>query len=214
MTYLEVVNTVLRRIREKEVTSVNATSYSRLIGDLVNDVKDEVEYSWNWNALRQTYSVTTGTGVFNYVLNGAQSGTNILNAWNDTGKTQLFPMSTLNAERVYLQDRLEGSPAYYNVNGTDANGNLLVDVYPIPDTSYVLTFNVCASQPDLVNDTDHIWVPNRPVIEGTVARAITERGEDGGTASSVAEARYNQALSDAIAADASLHPDEIVWVAE
>ena len=213
MTYLEVVNTVLRRIREKEVTSVNATSYSRLIGDLVNDVKDELEYSWNWNALRQTYSVNTGIGVFNYVLNGAKSGTYILNAWNDTAKTELVPMSTLNAERVYLQDRLEGAPAYYNVNGTDATGNLLVDVYPIPDTSYVLTFNVCASQPDLVNDSDLIWVPARPVIEGSVARAITERGEDGGLNSSEAYALYKAALSDYIALEASRYPEEECWSA-
>jgi hypothetical protein len=213
MTYLELVNTVLRRVREKEVPSVNATTYSKLIGDLLNDVKDEVEYSWNWNALRQTYIVNTGVNVFNYVLTGAVSGTQILNAWNETGKTQLLPMSTLYAEKVYLQDRQEGSPAYYNVNGVDENNNLLVDVYPIPNTNYTLTFNVCTSQPNLVNDSDRLWVPPRPVIEGTVARAITERGEDGGTASSVAEARYNQALSDAIAADASLHPDEVIWVA-
>ncbi len=213
MTYLEIINSVLRRLREKEVLSANSSSYSRLIGDLVNDVKDEVESSWNWNALRQTYSVSTSEGLFNYVLGGALSGTQILNAWNDTGKTELIQMSTLKAESVYLQDRLAGSPCYYNVNGTDENGNLQIDVYPIPDTAYILTFNVCASQPNLVNDTDRLWVPPRPVIEGTVARAIIERGEDGGTAYTVAQARYDQALSDAISSDAALHPDETVWTA-
>ena len=54
MTYLECVNRVLRRLRENEVTTVTETPYSKLIGDLVNVVKVEVEDSWNWSALRTT----------------------------------------------------------------------------------------------------------------------------------------------------------------
>ena len=35
MTYLNLVNAVLRRMRETEVTSISATAYSALIGELV-----------------------------------------------------------------------------------------------------------------------------------------------------------------------------------
>ena len=45
MTYLNLVNNVLRRLRETEVTSVQTTAYSKLIGDIVNDAKDLVENS-------------------------------------------------------------------------------------------------------------------------------------------------------------------------
>ena len=39
MTYKDLVNNVLRRLRETEVSSVQTNSYSKLIGDLVNDAK-------------------------------------------------------------------------------------------------------------------------------------------------------------------------------
>ena len=45
MTYLEIVNKVLVRLRENEVTSLTENSYSKLIADLVNVVKREIENS-------------------------------------------------------------------------------------------------------------------------------------------------------------------------
>ena len=45
MTYLQLVNSVLRRLREDEVTTVGQTSYSKLIGEFVNDAKRTVEDS-------------------------------------------------------------------------------------------------------------------------------------------------------------------------
>ena len=51
MTYLELVNNVLRRLRETEVTTVQSTSYSKLIGDIVNDAKRLVEDAWDWKVL-------------------------------------------------------------------------------------------------------------------------------------------------------------------
>jgi len=36
MTYLDLVNNVLRRLREDEVTTVNANVYSRMVGDFIN----------------------------------------------------------------------------------------------------------------------------------------------------------------------------------
>jgi len=43
MTYLNIVNNVLRRMREEEVTSVSSTTYSKMVGDFVNDAKRMVE---------------------------------------------------------------------------------------------------------------------------------------------------------------------------
>lgn len=213
MTYLEIVNRVLRRMREKEVTSVSSTSYSRLIGDLVNDVKDEVEQAWNWNALRSTYRVETVNGLLNYVLVNAKQGGRLLNAWNDTSKIQLQELTTLAAENAFLSQRDPGEPIFYSFNGTNVNDDLQVDVWPIPDGVYVLTFNMVIAQDTLTADGTAIRVPWKPIVEGSIARAIQERGEDGATGAEVQNARYRQALSDAIAADSSLHEDEITWVA-
>ena len=87
MTYLDLVNNVLRRLRETEVSSVQSTSYSKLIGDLVNDAKDLVETSWDWSALRTTLTITTTADVFNYSLTGSQNNIKELNVLNDTSNS-------------------------------------------------------------------------------------------------------------------------------
>ena len=46
-TYLTLVNSVLKRLLEKTVTSVSQNQYSHLIGEFVNDAKREVEDAWN-----------------------------------------------------------------------------------------------------------------------------------------------------------------------
>jgi hypothetical protein len=59
MTYLELVNDVLVRLREQTVTTVGLTTYSSLIGKFVNDAKRQIEDAYDWNALGQTITVTT-----------------------------------------------------------------------------------------------------------------------------------------------------------
>ena len=39
MTYLNLVNGVLRRLREDEVSNVSESTYSKMVGDYVNDGK-------------------------------------------------------------------------------------------------------------------------------------------------------------------------------
>ena len=84
MTYLNIVNNVLRRLREDEVTSVQDSTYSKMAGDFVNDAKRIVEDSWDWSALRTTLTITTTADVFNYVLTGSQNRIKALNVINDT----------------------------------------------------------------------------------------------------------------------------------
>jgi len=84
MTYLQLVNKVLRRLREDEVASIDQNSYSRLVGEFVNDAKRTVEDTWDWTALRTTLTVTTSDAAFNYVLNGSQNRMKILDVINDT----------------------------------------------------------------------------------------------------------------------------------
>ena len=85
MTYLNLVNNILRRLRERTVSTVEENAYSTLIGVLVNDAKEEIENAWNWSALRTTLSATTTSGTFNYELNGSQNRFRMLNVVNDTG---------------------------------------------------------------------------------------------------------------------------------
>lgn len=210
MTYLEIVNKVLRRLRETEVSTVNENTYSTLIGDLVNSIKSEVENAYNWSVLRQTLTATTSNNLFNYVLTGAGTRFKVIDVVNDTSNWFMNERSlTWFNQQFLLTTPQTGSPAYYNFNGVDTNGDTQVDVFPIPNGNYALRFNVVLPQADLVNDADVIQVNGQLVVEGTIGRAISERGEDGGNQDQ--EFRYKNMLADLIAIEANNRPDEITW---
>jgi hypothetical protein len=210
MTYLQIVNRVLRRLREQEVESLTSTTYATLIADLVNEVKRDVENSWNWSALRTTLTATTAPDLFNYVLTGTGTTFRILDAINDTTNTYIENRPGSWFDRQFLMATVQkAAPAYYNFNGVNANGDTQVDIFPIPDGIYDLRFNVILPQADLVLATDALQIPAPLVIEGTIARAISERGEDGGFQEQ--EQRFRSMLADYIAIEAGQRPDETVW---
>lgn len=211
MTYLEIVNKVLVRLRENEVTSLNESSYSSLIADLVNVVKREVENSWNWHALRTTLSATTVDDLFNYVLVGFGTTSRVLHVYNDTDDIELYPKSSTWFDRQMrmVSTPQKGSPQYYNFNGVSSFGDLQMDVYPIPDKAYDIRINIVKQQDDLTEATESILVNPNLVIEGVVSRAIMERGEDGGSMDH--ELRYRNMLADLIAIEAGHRPDEVTW---
>ena len=211
MTYLECVNRVLRRLRESEVTTVNETPYSKLIGDLVNVVKVEVEDSWDWSALRTTLTATTTNSLFNYVLVGSGTRLRVLDVINDTDNFFIEQRGTRWFDKQFLINSEQlGSPLYYNFNGVNSNGDTQVDFFPIPDGVYNIRLNVILPQAELVTDSTQIQIPSLLLVEGALARAISERGDDGGYAEQ--EQRYRSMASDLIAVESSQRLDEMVWV--
>ena len=212
MTYLELVNAVLRRLREKEVGTVSQTAYSKLIGDFINEAKAEIENAWDWSSLRTTLALNTTSGVFNYELNGTQNNFEILDVWNDTSNIEMQPKSAhwFNAEFLTAEPQ-SGQPMFYNFNGVSSDGDAQVDIYPVPDKTYSLLFNVSIRNRVLNDDNDVIYIPHRPVILTALAMAIEERGEDGGQQSINAYQMAQSAISDEIAYDAARHPEDTVW---
>jgi len=213
MTYLEIVNKVLVRLRENEVTSLTENSYSKLIADLVNVVKREIENAWNWDALRETLTLTTAADLFNYVLTGFGTTSRVLNVFNDTEDIHMYYRSSkwFDTQFRMVDTPSKDAPMYFNWNGT-SNGDLQVDVYPIPDGVYNLRFNIAKQQADLSAATDVLLIDANLLIEGVVARAISERGDDGGFMDQ--EARYKNMLADFIAIEAGRNPDEVTWYAQ
>jgi len=210
MTYLELVNKVLVRLREEEVTSVQETPYSKLIGELVNVVKREVEDTWNWSHLRTSVVVTTVAGLYSYQLIGVNVRSRIIDVYNETSKHELFLKSTKWFNRVYLESTVSAAkPQYYNLNGVSVEGDNLVDLFPIPDAAYNVYFSAIIPQGDLVGDGDVIKMPYQMVVEGALGRAISERGDDGGSGEQ--EGKYQRVVSDYIAFDAANRPDETIW---
>jgi hypothetical protein len=212
-TYIQLVNEVLIRLREREVTSINDTAYSKLIGKFVNDAKRQAEDAYNWNALSTTLTADTVPGIFNYVLEGSGQRFRMIDVINDTSNYILKNNTTREMDRLFLitsSDR--GEPRYYNFNGTNANGDTQVDIYPIPNTVYSLRFNIIRPQPPLVANSDVLLIPHEPVIFGAVARAMAERGEDGGFDSNAMYALYQQSLGDAIGLESGRYIEESAWI--
>lgn len=214
MTYLELVNAVLKRLREDEVTTVTASNYSKLIGSYVNDAKMDVENSYSWNSLSDTLTVNTGTGIFNYTLVGSGQRFEVIDVWNNSANQKFFlenrPVSWM-TKALLTTNPQQNAPLYYCFNGEDANGDTSVDIYPIPNGTYQIFFNITKPQPDLVNNTDRLLVPSLPVIMGAYARALAERGEDGGIGSGDAFMFYQKALGDAIAIESNRYVEESNW---
>jgi hypothetical protein len=212
MNYLEAINSVLKRLRERPVESVNENEYSTLIGILLNDSKREVEEAWDWSALRNTLTVTTSSGVFNYELNGSQNNIKILDVINDTSNHVMYYKAAHWFTKQYLTGSVaEGTPQYYSFNGVSDDGDTLVDLYPKPNDTFNLRFNVIQRTGDMELEADRLTVPNAPVILLAYAKAVEERGEDNGQTGNTAYLTANKALSDAISLDTLKHPEELDW---
>jgi hypothetical protein len=214
MTYLQLVNAVLRRLRENEVTTAvgNADSYTKLIGDFVNDAKRIVEDAWDWSSLRTTFTVETQANVFSYALNGTGTASKTLDVVNDTSNAFMRQASSSWMNNAFLnQDAPTGAPTYYSWNGFDANGYLIADIFPIPDGVYALRFNMVDRTQPFTADATVLNVPSAPVIHYAVALASRERGDTGGTSSQELFAIADSTLADAIAMDAARFPSETTW---
>ena len=213
-TYLQLVNNILIRLREREVASINETSYSKLIGLFVHDSIEMVENAWGWSNLRETLTLTTTADVFNYALTDSGDKSTILDVINDTSNNFM----QYKTAHWFNQTFLNGTPARstpnsYVYNGLNDDGDTQVDIYPIPDGVYTIYFNVIKRSPDILADSDTVKVPFLPVQALAYAMALEERGEDGGVSPVSAKALAQGYLSDAIALDASKHPEELIWEA-
>jgi hypothetical protein len=214
MNYIQLVNSVLRRLRETEVSSVSDNAYSKLIGDFVNDAKRNVEDSYNWNSLSDTLTAVTAVDIFNYVLVGSGQRFRVIDVLNDSSDVIVRNASTRWMNQQFLLNPTQkGSPQYYNFNGTDSNGDTQVDLFPVPNGVYNVRFNVILPQPLLEADADNLLVPSEPVVFLAYAKALAERGEDGGLLSSEAYGLYKTSLADAIALEAGRYFEEETWSA-
>jgi hypothetical protein len=184
LTYLQITNRVLARLREAAVATVSETIYSTFITTLINQVKGEIEAAWYWQALRDTFSITTVTTVTSYAFTGAGSDASVLDGWNTTTPGLLERGTNDDFDSYYYGTTSiqTGSVTKYIPAGVDANYDLKIDVWPKPVTGSgageTLKFVVYKPQADLSNDADIPLVPQSVLIEEVIARALNERGDD------------------------------------
>jgi hypothetical protein len=212
-TYLQLVNNVLTRLRETTVAGVNDTPYSSLIAVLVNDAKREVEDAHKWSTHSTTIVVPTVNGTYEYSLTGSGQRFKIDDVLNDTEDTPVrYVANNWINRQFYLADATQrAAPIYYSYSGVDSNDDAKVQVWPIPDGVYSLRFELSIPQGDLVNNSDSLKVPAHLVELLAYAKAVGERGEDGGANFSELFQMYRLALADAIALERNRFEEDVVW---
>jgi hypothetical protein len=209
MTYLELVNDVLVRLRESTVTTVSETAYSALIGKFVNDAKRQIEDSYTWNVLAQTVTITTAAGTSSYALTGAGQKFRVTDAINTTSVITLDNTTVADMNRkLNFGTPSQSIPSEFCYNGVDGNGDTKVDLFPVPNGVYTLLFDLIIPQANLSADGTSVKVLDYLVTQSAYARALIERGEDGGTNSAEAYALFRGMLSDAIAMESTRYPED------
>lgn len=214
MTYLELINNVLVRLRETTVSTNNQTTYSSLIGLFVNDAKRQIEDAYGWNVLGQTITITTTPGVYSYSLVGSGQKFQVQDVINVTSNVGLRNIGFVEMNRYqnFATPGL-GIPEYYSFDGVDGNGDTKVLLYSRPDGVYSIPFSLVIPQAPLTADSTRVLVPAALVVQNAYARALVERGEDGGLNSSEAYQLYRGMLADQIALEGTRYPEAQEFVA-
>ena len=211
-TYLNIVNEVLRRLREDEVTSVAENTYSKMVGDFVNDAKQIVEDSHQWSTLRTTIVVPTVADTTEYSLTNAGERVRIYSVINDTSNFFMrYESPNWFNNAYYISGEVTGSPDSYTFSGIDSNNDTKVRVYPKPSGVFSLRFDLIAREPELSGDADTTVLPKNAIVHNAVALLARERGETGGTTAQDYFLIADKHLSDAIALDAYKNPEEFIY---
>lgn len=212
MTYIELVNATLVRLRENEISALDQTKYASLVQAYVNDAKDIVEDAWDWSHNRSIVTVTTVASTATYALTGVGDSPEVLGTWDNTHKNPLPKRQELYYHHQnYSQTIPEGSPTSWTFAGPDTNGDAQINIYPTPDAEYDLKYWVYNVQAQLALATTEMYIPSKPVILLAVAMLAEEKGETGGSTSKRYFEMADKILSDAIARDASQSDREIDW---
>ena len=212
MTYLNLVNNTLRRLREETVATVEDTDYSALIGIFVNDALRYVESAWDWSVLRTTFPITTVAGTNKYSLTDFGTRSEVLYVHDETNNRVIAQESLQRIRELALSnDSVRGTIQYYAIEGVDANNDAQIRFYQTPDS--VVNLNVYGVKRGsvLVNDTDTTPLPSAIIEQFAFAYALRERGETGGQSAGEQVALAQVDLTNAVALDANLRPEEVTW---
>ena len=214
MTFLEAVNAVLRRLREDSVTASSANQYSKLIGDFVNQAIYDTEHAWDWNCLKETIDITTVASQQDYAF--STTDVKIIVGVNDTANWYMRKTTDFQqAGEDFLTTTSTGSPYFYSFlgkSGTSSKIRLQPTPTGVESIKFLVVKHTDEKALDGTDDSDELTIPSLPIVLSAYARAVSERGEDGGIGVNEANREASSALADAIAMDAGMnHPEKVSW---
>ena len=219
-TQLNIVNDVLRRLRETEVSSVATSEYAKLIGMFLNDAKEDLEDQWFWTVNETVIDTTiTSDGTRTYDLTATTDRSFLIRHVRDK-----LPMAydVTSNENLQLQDishkELRDARDVFRGTLPDLASPHIFAITPDSDgRGYTLTLQQGASSTrtwrtywyipqaelalDGTDDSTQVLLPERPVFLRTLYYALNERGEEMGEPGGVMEQRANSAADAAMEID-------------
>lgn len=211
-TWLSIVNDLQTRLRETSSVTVDTTTYSSLLGNLVNQAKAIVEDAWDWHCLRTILSFNTSSGTASYTITGSNERSRFFTPtreiYNDTNDGIIYPAPDwFIDQQTYMGTTDNGLPSFYRIRGI-SSGELQITFFPTPGGTYTMRIPMVVPQSDLAADATVLTVPVSPVRERAYVLALRERGEDGGTAFAEADKFANDVLFQSVMRDMEFNPDE------
>lgn len=231
MTVLQILKQVLRRLREPTVASLDTSTYSTMVCDLMDDIHREMLDAHMWHAMDRTVDIEVSASDRVLDLSALVSGGGNVNnssyitgpdsqlrydscgplVWvfdssTDTEGVRLIQVSEQEMHRLYQTDRDQtiDDPCYFSLSVMADGVGQQMTIWP-PPTSTRWIRAVFWIPEDVIDatadDSRVLLVPTRPLILGTLMLALNERGEEVGEPGMLAERRYYSALAAAIEAD-------------
>lgn len=211
-TYLELINGVLRRMREDTVSSIYQNQSSTIISEFINDAKRQVEDSHDWTGLNTDIVVPTVDGTSSYSLTGSQNNATIIDVRDLTNNSVMrYVPSAYVRRQELINNPGTTQPSLWTEDGIDGNGDTVVKFWPVPDGAYMMSFRVTLRTDDLEAEGDTLAVPHMPVIHMAHALAAAERGDVDGQDLAMLNGLAKKSLGDAIQYDMAKQPENSIW---
>jgi len=229
-TQLQIVNNIMRRLREDTVSSVADNAYSQLIAMFVNDAKNDIEdYNHEWSVyiteVDDTIPADGSTREFDITETNDRSW--LMRDPDDDKWPLAFDITADKARQMMdmsykalLKERATtntattqytNDPFYFAIKAdTDGRGWTMELPYALATTETARTMRSYwyVPQADLAldgtDDSTVLLLPSRCVELRAVFYALNERGEEMGTFGGIADRRSTDAIAAAMELDATI----------
>lgn len=213
MTLLNLVNKVLRRLREDEVSTTSENAYSKLIVEFINEAKEAMEDVWYWSVYDTTVSTSIlgDSSTVEYDLTETNDRSFMVRRLRDKlpmafdvtsgdigGQLRDISYKQLRYEQVG-NDATSTHPERFAIK-PDADGRGYSIELVIP-SSLARTWETHwyipqdAFEVDGTDDNTNILLPSVPLFAGALMHAMNERGEEMGEPGNVQEQKFHRAVA-------------------
>jgi len=221
-TQLTIVNNILERLREDTVSTVNLTSYAKLIGTFVNDAKADMEdVNHTWSAYETEIDLSIlADGTRNYTLSATNDRSFLLRdkdedriplaydiTTNEAGQLFDIPLKDVRANRALTNNIVDvENPKVFAVQADITTGNgWQIQLLWGSNTARSWRMYWYVPQDDLSRDgtadATEILLPARPIENRAIYYALNERGEEMGEPGGIAWKRSVDSMAASLELD-------------